>query len=451
MRHTVHRATRSVRRAVASCSLVVLAVGLLSARQAPLLNSTERARAKEMLNEIKSAIRNDYYDKTFHGLDLNQHFKDAEAKIDTAVSQGHAYAIIAQALIDLNDSHTYFLPPDRPAKYESGWKMSIIGDQCYVVAVKADSDAAAKGLKPGDRLLQFDAFAPQRDQLWKAQYLYHVLSPRRVLKVVVQTPGEQPRALELAAKVTPRPKDERISLDSVLDGGSLSFDSEPLVRPSRVQRVGDVAIWKLDSFGFKPDEVDPIFDAVVKGASSLIVDVRGNHGGLVKTLEQVVSRLFDRDVKIADVKGRKSTKTSVAKKRKNPFAGKVVVLVDSDSASAAEILARVVQLEKRGIVIGDRSSGSVMQGLFHGFAIEVPDASDDVVLIPYGASITDADLIMSDGQSLERVGVTPDEVVLPTPEDLRERRDPVLARAAAALGATLSPVAAGGMFPIEWK
>jgi len=83
-----------------------------------------------------------------------------------------------------------------------------------------------------------------------------------------------------------------------------------------------------------------------------VIDMRGNPGGIVKTLEQLTARLFDHDVKIADLKGRKSMKPSVAKKRKTPFTGKTVVLVDSDSASAAEVLARVIQLEKRGLVGG---------------------------------------------------------------------------------------------------
>ena len=63
-----------------------------------------------MLRTIRDAIRKDYYDPAFHGLD-EEHFKAAEKKIDTVESMGRAYTVIAQALIDLSDSHTYPAAP----------------------------------------------------------------------------------------------------------------------------------------------------------------------------------------------------------------------------------------------------------------------------------------------------------------------------------------------------
>jgi carboxyl-terminal processing protease len=122
-----------------------------------------------------------------------------------------------------------------------------------------------------------------------------------------------------------------------------------------------------------------------------------------------------------------------------------VVLVDSESASSSEMLARVVQLEKRGAVVGDRTAGSVMQGTFssHKSGLDL--------IFYYGVSVTSADLIMSDGKSLEHAGVVPDELLLPTPEDLAAQRDPVLSRAAALVGLNLPPERAGQIFPVEWR
>ena len=65
------------------------------------------------------------------------------------------------------------------------------------------------------------------------------------------------------------------------------------------------------------------------------------------------------------------------------------------------------------------------------------NGSDTVIF--YGVSITDADIIMGDGKSLEHAGVIPDELLLPSANALSNNRDPVLARAAEPSGSKSAP------------
>jgi C-terminal processing protease CtpA/Prc len=66
-------------------------------------------------------------------------------------------------------------------------------------------------------------------------------------------------------------------------------------------------------------------------------------------------------------------------------------------------------------------------------------------------AVTDADLMMTDGKSLEGVGVRPDELTLPSALDLAAGRDPILAHAARMAGLQLDAAAAGKLFPFEWR
>ena len=182
-----------------ACVGVLTCVGARVTR-AQEFGSIERDRAKVMLSSVKNEITKSYYDPAYHGVDVEARFKAAEEKLNQATSMGQVFGIIAQAVLDLNDSHTFFIPPQRAVSVEYGWEMAMIGDKCYVVAIRPGSDAATK-LQPGDEVLAIDERQPTRANLWKMQYLYHVLRPQPGLNLVVQSPGAQPRQLNVLAKV----------------------------------------------------------------------------------------------------------------------------------------------------------------------------------------------------------------------------------------------------------
>src|SRR5688572_16711325 len=91
--------------------------------------SLERERGLEMLSLIKADIKRNYYDPEFRSVDLEARFKIAEDRIKQATSNGQVFGIIAQAVLDLDDSHTFFLPPGRASLTEYGWQMQVMGDK----------------------------------------------------------------------------------------------------------------------------------------------------------------------------------------------------------------------------------------------------------------------------------------------------------------------------------
>lgn len=425
---------------------VIVLLGSTHAVFSQSISSQDRDRGIIMLKAARDDIRKNYYDPTFRGIDLDARTKVAEEKIKQAKSNAEVFGTIAQLLLEFNDSHTLFLPPQRSARIEYGWQMQTFGDECYVIAVKPKSDADAKGLKPGDKVIKVDGIAPNRANLWFYYYLYTALAPRPIVKVEVQSPGEQPRELELKAKVQTGKQVFDLTDTFDLNAYWRELEDEARMSEHRYYEVNkEIVIWRLRSFDLSADEVDESIDKVKK-YKTLILDLRRNGGGSVETLQRLAGNLFDREITIGNMKLRKESKPMMAKTRGDSgFKGNLLVLVDSDSGSASEVLARVVQLEKRGKVLGDRTEGKVMRSRLYPHQIGLE------TVVFYAVSVTDADLIMSDGHSLEGTGVVPDEVLLPTAEELRTQKDSVLARAVALAGGTLDPVEAGKLFPFKWK
>lgn len=432
--------------ALIAAFILLIASGVFRSTYSQSL-SLDRDRGHNILENVKNDIKKNYFDPGFRGIDLEARFKIADEKIKQATGLGQIFGIIAQVLVEFNDSHTRFLPPQWSSRTEYGWQMQIIGDKCYVTAVKPGSDADAKGLKAGDLIYAINSYRPTRETLTTLRYIYYTLSPQKALQVVAQSPGGQPRQLDLMAKV--QQGKQVINLTEIGESDINDFirevEREGRSNPHRYyDNDPDVFIWKMPRFNLSPDKVDDMISKARKH-KALILDLRGNPGGYEETLLRLVGNFFEQDLKIGTLVRRSEKKPLTAKTRgKDPFKGQLVVLVDSESGSSAELFARTIQLEKRGTVVGDTTAGAVMRARFFNHAL----GTDTV--IPYGVSVTDADVIMTDGSSLEKFGVVPDVVLLPKGEDMAAKRDPVLARAAELVGAKLSTEKAGSMFPIEW-
>jgi carboxyl-terminal processing protease len=434
-----------MKRGLAGSLLAAFAVHAALAAQG--MSSTDSYRVKAMLQSAYESVKRYYYDSKFHGLDWDARYREYQKKVDGAPSLNAGVTLVAAFLDGLKDSHTFFSPPPRPYQIDYGYRIAMVGPDAYVTRVRPETDAATK-VHPGDRVLGVNGNAINRESLASMEYYFNVLSPQQNVKLTLRDPAGQQRDVVVATQVKPgRQVRDFTGADGGMDFADIVRNEEAsdhLLR-HRYHEAQDVLIWKMPVFNLENAEVDRLFGLARKKAA-LIIDMRGNPGGLVDTLRRMVSNAFDRDLQIAERVSRRGKEQVSARTRgTNAFTGKLIVLVDSESGSAAEVFARVLQLEERGRVLGDRSAGAVMESRQYPFALE----SGTVII--YGVSVTSADLIMKDGRSIEHVGVTPDETILPTAADLAAGRDPVLARAAQLVGLDLDPVAAGKLFPYEWR
>lgn len=423
-------------------SLVIIAVSILISQQPATLNSYARKQVSDMLRDAYNEVKTHYYDPKFQGVDLDARYQQFVAKIDGLHDAGGGIALTASFLDGLKDSHTYLIPPGKAGDFDLGYRLGLVGDNCFVTRIRPQSDAESK-LHIGDQVLTVNGFKVDRNDFHAIQYFFGQLAPRKVQKLDVKSPTGELRQVEVSAAVR---QDKQVT-DLANPNESFLEDirnerAETMIR-DRIVETGDVTIWKIRQFSPGTTGVEKAI-ATARKHSTLIIDLRGNGGGAVVTLQALVGSLFDQEIKIADRVGRNHPKPTIAYPQGKRFDGKVIVLVDGSSASASEILARVIQLEHRGIVIGDRSAGAVME------AIRYVESEGMRGQMYYGFSVTDANLIMKDGKSLEKTGVVPDEVVLPTAADLAAGRDPVLAHAAEVAGVKLDPAEAGKMFPYEW-
>ncbi len=425
---------------VALCAAIVPA----ALAQEPLTNM-DRGRAEIMLQQVRDSILDHYYDKTFHGIDVNARYAQYKTRIDSAKNLQEALRIIAGFAIGMNDSHTFFEPPGLTTREEYGYRMQIIGERCFITELRPGTDAATK-LHIGDEVVLLNGYKVNRQDLWQLEYSMNLLSPVSATRFQIRTPAGELKELTVDSLQYQRKhlKDLTFDMgDTDLINMELNQQRMTQIMRQRYVEIGDVFIWKMPEFFLTDADLQKMV-GIARHHKSVILDLRDNPGGSIEVLEHLVGSFFEHEVQISQPIGRKDLKAMVAKPRSQVFTGDLVVLVDSASGSCAELFARTIQLNHRGTVIGDRSAGKVMESRLY------PLQQGTNIVLFYAMSVTEADLIMADGQSLENHGVTPDEIVAPTAQELADGKDPVLARAAEKLGAALEPKTAGQIFVFEW-
>ena len=148
----------------------------------------------------------------------------------------------------------------------------------------------------------------------------------------------------------------------------------------------DAALWKLNR----------------EGMQSLVMDLRGNPGGLLTSSVEIADKFIE-DGTIVSTRGRSSLENYTYTAHKaGTWRVPLVVLIDGDSASASEIFAGAIKDHRRGEVVGQRSYGKgSVQGIF------------PLSLAGSGVRLTTAKFFSPSGAQISHVGVKPTkEIVL---------------------------------------
>jgi carboxyl-terminal processing protease len=205
---------------------------------------------------------------------------------------------------------------------------------------------------------------------------------------------------------------------------TIEYDFEVLPRIDLVDTrtlAGGATYLRFDSFVETAliDRVIGVIDSV--GPQGLIVDLRHNHGGQSNEMRRVLGRLLGNDAYIGTVRAGRRFQNMRTEKKGPHYPGPIALLIGPATSSAAEIAAAAVLDNKRGILIGRMTNGSVLASNYF------PLGGGWQAFIPM------YDYVRSGDRRIEGVGVQPDIWVMPTLEDVRTGRDPVVDRALAEL------------------
>jgi len=306
----------------ASLAMYSIAGAWLATRAQQPANDPDSQR--RIFESVLQHIQNDYVDEP------------NMEKVRAGALRGLAYGL---------DPYSTYLTPEQVKNYRSGDKSTLVGigaelsmaaSFLYVVAPIKGSPADQSGVRAGDIIEYIDGKATRDISLYDARQLLN------------GAPGTEVKLRILRAGV-------RAMTTTVKRG---AFRAPVVESRMEAGRVGVLRINSLDT-GEAADSKARLQDLMKQGAQKIVIDLRSVAGGEIQ--EGVnVANLFIREGAIARTIGRemKVLKSFDADPKNTIFNGPAVVLIDTGTAGAAEVIASAFAENKRGDVIGEKSFGA---------------------------------------------------------------------------------------------
>jgi len=426
----------------------------------PSTRETAASAQTELRRSIVDAawrtVRDNHFDKTLGGLDWNAVRAKYEPLALGAPSDAAFYRVLNQMIGELGQSHMLITGPgdedendaeeagapgEAPSQApvpatdavgDPGLTVRMIEGRPTITRVQAGSSAEHLGLRPGFIVTEIGGrpltaghpsarpLRPVEERFALRRAATHRLSGAPGTRVTLSYLDDQNRPGKVVLVRDPPRTDP-------LHFGHLSVYPEV-----RAYEVGDVGVVAFNIF-----ILDPVLNDVKKAIArfqshhvrAIVLDLRGNPGGVGAMSIPVASLFVDKPLTLGTLKFRDFGQTFTAKPElgEKPFLGPLAILTDEGTASTSEMLTAGLQEGKRAIVVGDTTLGAVLPSV--------------VTSLPGGAIIqyVVADFKTPKGTLLEGRGVQPDRRVLETRAGLRSGRDPVLDAALVAVRASRAP------------
>ena len=310
---------------------ISLAIGVVIGRYQPgkdelPKNSNIRSR-NDKLNSILNIIESNYVDSV-NRADL----------VETAVP----------AILKKLDPHSIYIPAKDLARANEplqgnfdgiGISFNMLTDTILVISTIPGGPSEKLGLMPGDKILYVN------DSLVAGKHI----SDEKVMSLL-----KGPRGTVVKIKILRNGHKELLPFEITRDKIPMySIDVDYMVNNYiGYIRINNFAVTTVDEF------MKGLRELKSHGMTSLILDLRGNSGGIMEAAVQIANQFLSEDQLIVYTKGRAQPRSEARATGKGEFeTGDLVILIDEWSASASEILAGAIQDNDRGTIIGRRSFG----------------------------------------------------------------------------------------------
>jgi len=358
----------------------------------------------QLYDMVWKTINSKFIDRTNNGQDWQKWRYKYDDYIKTPED---AYIAIETMIASLNDRYTRFLEPKEFTEEQNSIKGSLCGigiqfgmrdGKMVIIAPLDDTPGERAGLMSGDEILAINGISTKDMTIDKA---------------AEKIRGEKGTFVELLIKRKDAP-DKTYTI--VRDNIEIKSISTKL--PDNFTLDDKIGYIRISSFMGRNAGSD-FEDMMIKykDKEGIIIDLRGNTGGLLSNAVYIANLFLDNDIIVSTVDRDGYMDTSRAAK-KYFSTQPLVVLINGGSASASEIMSGALKDNNRALLVGENTFGK-------GLVQEVKK------LKPFdaGMNITVQKYLTPNGTDINKKGIAPDIEVKFTEQDIKNKNDVQLKKA----------------------